>query len=447
MFESENILLLLVLGVALFINIIKARYLLNPVIAVVSIWLFWLTMANFSLGGVSQPSLTTQNVLIIGFIAFLTGSLFATSRSCTTSEQTRLGNEQKIFLGVIASVPFLFYLLGHAANEVVSEGLLTAFANWFSRENPITIGGYIGQIYRYFLLSFVWAAFFIGLAQVIKKRKKMLFFSSVTIIFFIEIVGGSRNGIVLVFITSIFAYLYCWAQKNRHKAKKKWVGPSVVFLVLFFTLFYASIERAPSMYEGHGLKAVALHYGVNYHTVNFAIFDQVITQGNYLYEDGLTLGAATTGWLGQLVEPLGRRIDGNYESVQRGINRYNNEKVHVGYRTYRGQDAEPLEMNAFYGLFYLPYQDGRVPGIVLFCLVFGFLAMRAHVSWLKHRDEYSLALVALIFCTAYSMLTNPLFTSTYFWPVILLLFIYGNVRTGPPVGLSFLNRFARRRPR
>lgn len=424
-----------VIGLILFvISFYRSKKIINPLGLIIFIWIFFLWLSNFSLTGYFPPSFYTQALVILMLISCSIGGLLGNSKKIRNAIDYDRKYNFLLKIVYLLVIPFFVYLLFVSSKLILNYGFwgymyITRFqigVEGMGRD-AIFGAGYLRIIFNTFIYPILTAAFYIGTAFIFLKKRNHLFIVASILLIIHGIVLTAMSDFFTISVVVSLVLIIVLTNKSKFDASnyKKIKKLSFRIIIIGFTLILLlATQRGRNL----NLNQIILRYGVGYHTLGFTMFDkELLNEKSYLNEN-LTYGRAVFGLPDQLLEVLSRRIDKEgIRSISRELIVMQDEKIHVGYYDW-GNGTEKIESNAFYTILYYLYLDGRLFGVVIIPIIYSYLLMSFFLRWRRGNDPYSFTMILFLFMVGLDALKMPSVIRPYFWPTIIILWVFGNLK-------------------
>ncbi len=391
----------------------------------VLLWfIFWLVLANFSIGGISPISYKTNLVAIIGVFGMIFGMFIASNSKIIgllEFKNHKYENRLESFFSFFKPIS-LIIVLGLLLKFIwifISDPLLVSrLALFGNEEEPSIIFGsqQLLLLYTIFIKTILKCLVIIGFyLSFIKKKSK--YFLIANLIWLLDSILFLGRGALLEFIFQILFYLLlCKTFKiTFSKSTKNILVSTFLFLVLLAPLM--SLIRGDE--EKFNVKNFFYSQVINYHTVGFVIFDQELNTNGSRLNTTTSYGRASLGGLERIVVLFVRRFDKNIDSVSGQNGEYLNEFRLLG----KSEDGTELYYNAFATILYTFYLDGGVIFVFLGFSFFSFFLTRTSMLVAKNKLEY-LPLLYVLFQSGINSLYGSPIENSIFWYVIFILFLF-----------------------
>jgi oligosaccharide repeat unit polymerase len=389
------------------------------------IWfVFWLILANFSIGGVYPISYKTNIVALIGILGFIFGMFVASTPKNVLPKNfscNKYVNRLELFYSFFNPISLLLLLLLVIKFIwlFISDPLLVSrLALFGNEEEPSLIFGSQQALllYTIFVKTILKSLVIIGFyLSFIKQKSK--YFLVANLIWLLDSILFLGRGALLEFIFQIIFYLIlCKTFKIRFtKSIKRTLFTTFFLLILLAPLM--SLIRGDE--EKFNLKNFFYRQVINYHTVGYVIFDQELNNNNSRLNTTTSYGRATLGGIERFIVLFIRRFDKNIDSISGQNGEYLNEFRLLG----KSNDGTELYYNAFATLFYSFYLDGGILFVFFGFAIFSFFLSRVSLLVSNHQLQY-LPILYLLFQFGINSLYGSPIENTIFWYVVLILFLF-----------------------
>lgn len=396
----------------------------------ISWWCFWNLIATFSFTGLFPPGFLVQCIVSI----FLSGTVFGLfmNRSFillplirAREQNIKKSKKNKFSLIFLLSfiLPVTLYFLfrtytllkyKYDPSTFRSEvfGLITGSSELFHNSN------HLSSIYWLVFHPIFWATFFIGIVERFTAGRWNFLVLSFSFFILDSLITVGRFGIHYC-ITAILTlgFMEVAQSKSRPINFKKYLFPVLFLCLLFFLIFY--IRRWGS------LENSIKHYLVGYHTCSFSILEVELNNPDSLIFKP-TFGKSF--WGGILNLPryisnywLGIPWTGEVDI----IGGYLHQNFLVGYSNDTGA---PLYNNAFGSMFYSMYRDGRLPGIFMYGVFFGYIMGVCSRALVSKNAVHLTILIGFYFILIYGIF-QPV-TSGAILPGLVLAILFHSLPNG-----------------
>jgi oligosaccharide repeat unit polymerase len=375
------------------------------------------------------------------------GGLLANSNTQESSPDFNTKYNILLKLMYILVLPVFIYLIYISSKLILQHGFwgymyITRFqigVEGMGRD-AIFGTGYFRIIFNMIIDPILTASYYIGLAHFFLYNKKRLFFFSALLMMVYGVIMTAVGNFLTITITVFFSSLLVIVNRKMFEIdlylRVKKYGARIIIIGLVLVMVM-SFQRNQSL----GFSQILLKYGVGYHTLGFTMLDKELLDENSYLNQNITFGRAIFGLPDQLLEIISRRIDKEgLRSISRELVAMQDEWIHVGYYDW-GYGLEPIESNAFYTILYYLYLDGRIFGVVIIPILYGYFLMSFYLKWKKNNNAYFFTMIVFLFMIGFNALKMPMVIRQFFWPTFILIWAFGNVKIPFIIKNSLKNPF------
>ena len=373
------------------------RNVVNPAALMLVLWGFMILFSGSGLYDVGIPSTAIYLIIVVGLSSFVIGTLLGERtetriRQCRRFDSSLFSidfNYKFLTLIMIAVMVFLMYQTGHAVN-LIRRGYSLADIRkmlYAYEENEMRSSSLIVSLQKFFvdpavclLTSYIPAAILMK-PGVNKEKHRVLLYGSVACLALSILSSGGRLNIVALALYFITCYVI---QKDRggdaiqrKRLRKTGVLVALVVLVLLVATLGITLIRGGHSFDL--IRHLFIYLGAPIRFFEYNV-DLVNAQGidNYFGSSSLY------GFFYPFFFIL-RIFTGSYPAFltqMRAVAVTNLQDVVTM--------GSGIRINAFATLFFQPYLDGGLIGVVVFLFGFGFLSGYAYRSAIKNRNLYGL---------------------------------------------------------
>lgn len=378
----------------------KFHFILNPITVACFIWSIILPLSSSELYGVFVPSDKTYLVIIVGFSSFLIGAFVGSTRSrfVLSKDNLSVGYLQPkyrvnyTFVHIICLISIGYYLF----QLVIVVRLLTSGMSYYSirqiavgsGENVLNSSTLIAQLKgviayptTYMMIALLPVELFFG------KKNKIIIFEAIVLMVMFVLTSGGRS-VILWFAVYVIAIFFFYKKQHPDfaiKVGRKYKKYIIILLVLLF-IFMLYITKSRKGDEVDLVRELYIYFVVP--MTHFSHYIDVV-DGSGVYGMGISSFYGFLYPLFYLLRLL--RIFHGYPEFILNVHYMSFEMMERGYPVGGG-----INMNAFVTMFYQPYLDGRIIGVVMIMLIFGFVCSRAFVN-AYYRNNIRALLVYILF--------------------------------------------------
>lgn len=417
-----------------YLSIIKTKKILNPLGLLFIFWGGMLILSSYSITGLFSPSLYTHAVVLLMMLSVCVGGVLAKNNkgeaqlstlkrvSITNAHYLRIKESRMLiiflfvflsgFLGIAFKVFPIIFNSGYLEFVKITRGSEDGGAAFLFG------GGFLLGYMNNIAVPFLYGSFFIGAGVYFQTKSKKLLITSVVLIFLYSVMLSAREGVLIVFIVIAVGLLY-FKVPGVTRTKQYIILFSFIGVMLSF-IVYLSVSRN----SGLDLLGVVLHYIVTYHTLGFTLFDlSLINESSYL-NNNIFLGRATFGVVEQFMQLISKPIDRDGFVALISEIRYQIQiPVTAGYNS-KLSSTGVYSLNSYYTILYPLYLDFRLLGVVVIPCYYGYLMNKHFFLACKTSNAYSYSIVLVLFYLGYSSILMPIVIRPFFWPMVIIIFIF-----------------------
>ncbi|MDB9786880.1 oligosaccharide repeat unit polymerase [Bacteriovoracaceae bacterium] len=395
-------------------------------------WILWLAIANYSLTGVTVPSLHTQLLVYLMATGFLLGNIGAIifySKNLAPKPNRQTIGHLKIGLkfvqvsnAIISPIVIFFLILSIylLTKHNINDYRVLVFS---TKTHPSILfhSGKIELLYSLIISPILLTNLFIIFANLRSYRShKWVFISTITLNVFDAVMRLGRFNMyfmIILFLSSLYiSYL------DGFRKKLKFIP---FILLLGFIIFQVGSIRNS---KDTTLKNQVSTYLIDYHTMGFAIFDSKLTNPNSRLNHTISWGRGVIGGIDQLIGLVARKIGfQNYITPVQETALKMTQATNIG----TNLNGSPKKYNAFYTVLYTLYLDGREFFVFLVPFLFGTLFMKYYHYWTISKSPVHLSiLLSFIYVVIFSIFQSPIETPIFWISLIYLNSLGTKFRNG-----------------
>lgn len=376
------------------------RFFLNPITIVCFIWAVILPFTGSGLYGVNVPSDKTYVVIAIGLFTFIFGAFagstkvkFVLSKSykknITTQREYRVNYT---FVHIISAISMFYYLFQMA---IVVRLLMSGMDYYVIRQIAVGSGenvlnsstliaqlkGLIAYPTTYFMIALLPIEIFFG------AKNKLIIGEAIILMAMFVLTSGGRSVIIwlAIYVLTIYAFYKKSHPDFTVKIVKKYRKHIIIsFILLFVFMLYITQSRKGD--DVDLLREIYIYFVVP--VTHFSHYIDVVDASGVL---GMGI-SSFYGFLYPLFYLLRLfRVFNGYPKFILNVHYMSFEMMETGYPVGGG-----INMNAFVTMFYQPYLDGRIIGVIIIMFMFGFLCNRAFISAYYRKNMRGMLLYVLL---------------------------------------------------
>lgn len=362
----------------------KFRFIINPITITCFLWSIILPLSNTELYGVFIPSDKTYLVIIIGLLSFTIGAFAGSTKlKFVLSKNNSKNNHLKLkyrmnyfFIHIIFIISMGYYLFQLAiVVELLMSGMNYYTIRDIAVENEANVlnsstliaqlKGLVAYPTTYMMIALLPVELFFG------EKNKIVISEALVLMAMFVLTSGGRS-VIIWLVIYILAILFFYKKKHpdfAFKLDRKYKKYIIILFVLLF-IFMFNITKSRKGDEVDLLREIYIYFVVP--VTHFSHYIDVV-DASAVYGMGISSFYGFLYPLFYLLRFL--RIFNGYPDYIVNVHYMSFEMMEQGYPVGGG-----INMNAFVTMFYQPYLDGRIIGVVMIMLIFGFACSRTFVN-------------------------------------------------------------------
>lgn len=400
----------IIILIIIIIKIKGIKIISNPLFLFTFEWIFIVLLNKLNLFGFYKINERAYILIGIGVLSFFLGYKLNWKTSLQSkNEKNKLNKELMYFLCIIC----LIYFLRNFFQSIflLMKGYSFDYIRSMTQDNDNNVKIY-NFLHNFIFLPSAFAIEAITISELYRgKKDKVLLISNFIIILFRVIGDAGRTplfNIIFYLIIGYFANGYNELKLGEKKVINK--NYKIVISCLLILLLSISVSRSPSgllriMYIYFAMPPNLFNYWINYVDTNnimtygLTSFNGVFFALNYLIKNIFMMNSYV---------PI---IEQSYNLIALTDSEW--------IKLMPGQTSA----NAYVSLFFFFYADFKVPGIIIFSMLYGMYARRKFNNVINGQNPKSLALYLLLMQSIYFSFIRFYFAKMYFIIAILLVYI------------------------
>lgn len=419
---------LLMLGIALY----HEPRILNPVFIFFGEWFLVLFLSKLNLYDILSVSNRTYNLILVGLVVFAIGFYSYNFLNIKTSSLSKVVkfelNEKLVYTLAIITMIFFFGDFLKSAGSLLGGGSL-ANLRVNAQEGALFSGNKLMNAIRILItapfslvLSVIVPANFFSQKKHSKKKKGLLI---LTVIILLERLLSDGGRSPIVYLMMGFAICYSFLQENVTKIKKKKIIKDwkirlpknfyKIFLIVagsFAVLYWITLSRSGEN---------TVRYSYYYFAMEPVMFEKwaSIVDGRGLIAYGMT---SANGLLFALFYVLSSVLGIPYPEYWRSIY----DVIESLGTQWQIITTNGLTANSYASIFWTFYFDGRIWGIVIGMLIYGFFVAYAYRKAIKSPSERNVAIYSFVLIGVFYTFQELIFQNIYYTIsfIMLIFFLY-----------------------
>ena len=413
----------------LFIGKSRQGRWLSPTVPVSLWWAIWLTISATITWDMYPPSIFAVYIVAIFVLSFFFGGILPNPDRILKSKRLvgglvlsapnfKRSIDAVFFVGLVAQIPVVIYLnyksMQFFGTYLGGDIRASAIGFFGTGEDPIFGSSFIKNLYDLATSGFNFLTIGPAIYALFHRNKVWPLMLVLVVVLGNQMVTFGRANIYFTAIGLVCASLLLVDQTSWRRLLPKL---SFVFIIV---LAVASIYAAYSFSKREGEKRDERDFFVqyvDYHLLGFTLFSLEVEEPDSLTNKGLGFGIASTNGLQKIAGFMIRRIIPNWFHPGADF-----EYVNQSFREVGARDSKPMYYNAYYTIIHPLYYDGRLPLVVLFGALSGWLLNFSYNVYFFRRDCLSASVwIGVLLLGFYSLHHPPTERlATFTWIILIL---------------------------